>query len=497
MAHPRRRFGPLFRVTALVGLAAIISMPFWPTAHEQWTAWTLSRRLRDPVEPVRRDAAEQLVQLGPRATSWVIGAMRDLSAAVRRLACSILPRTVPEEAGRAVAALVTASRDSDASVRAAAVEQLGAFVSGGPLRTSAASREAALRAIRAALEDKAPPVRDASAWALWNLGPLAKSAVGDLDRALDGPDRSLRVLAAMTLLKIEGTDARPRIAASMTALMEDHSDPFNHWRALHTLKDAIGEEALATKLVPLLRHQDPTVRHGAMADLTIHCPTATTATAGVRDALASTDRMIRGDAALFLVSHHAELAAAALDVLVAEIVNPIEGTYGFSYLIEELKKVSPRSLPRVARSLADALPKTKEPENRTAVILSLGEIGGDASLAVPALLEAASSSDRLVAVRAIASLTRIDPGSAATKMPALLDWMNPGREPAVRLGALAALRDLGPAAATAVPALLKTVDEEDLTISAAAIEALSKIDPPAAVAIKRGIETGALRSQDD
>ncbi len=62
---------------------------------------------------------------------------------------------------------------------------------------------------------------------------------------------------------------------------------------------------------------------------------------------------------------------------------------------------------------------------------------------------------------------------------------------------MAALRDLGPAAATAVSALLKTVDEEDLAISAAAIEALTKIDPPAAAAIKRGIETGALRSHDD
>ncbi len=295
----------------------------------------LAHRLRDPVESVRRRAGEQIVQLGSPATSWVIGAMHDPNAVVRRLACSILPRTVPEKADQAVAALVTAARDSDASVRAAAVEQLGPFVSSGPLRTGAASREAALRAICAALEDKAARVRNAAGLALWNLGPLANLAVVDLDRALDGPDRSLRVLAAMTLLKINDrdannvpqsrlslrertsfrgakgdndfrpapkrTDSRLRVAAAMTSLLADHSDSFNHWRAVHTLKGAIGEEALAAKLVSFLKDQDTTVRHGAMDDLKTHCPTAAAATAGVKDALGSPDGMIRCDAAAFAV----------------------------------------------------------------------------------------------------------------------------------------------------------------------------------------------------
>jgi len=485
------------RVTGLVALVAVVSMPFWPAAHEQWTAWTLSRRLRDPVESVRREAAERLVQLGAPATSWVIAAMGDRSPVVRRLACSILPRTVPEKAGPAVAALAAASRDSDASVRAVAVEQLGTFVTGGPLRTEAASRDAALRAICAALDDKAPRVREAAGRTLWDLGSLAKSAVGDLDRALDGPDRSVRIYAAMTLLKFDRTAAQARVAATLTPLLEDQSAPFNHWRAVHTLKNAIGEEALAAKLVALLKHQDPATRRGALNDLTNHCPTATAAAAGMKDALAHPDGSMRCEAALFLVSQRAELAAEALDVLAADIVSPAEGTYVPSYVIHKLKKVSSRSLPRLARSLKDALPKTSDPKKRTSIILALGEIGSDASSAVSALLEAANSNDRLLAVRAVESLAKIDRNSAATKLTALVDWLNPGREEAVRLGALAALRDLGSAAATAVPVLLKTVDEEDLAISAAAIEALTKIDPSAAAAIKRGIETGALRSRDD
>src|SRR6516164_5390677 len=118
MAHSRRRFGPLLSVTAVAALIVVGSLPFWAEASEQWTAWRLSRQLRDPAEPVRRAAADQLVRLGPPASAWVIAAMRDSNAPVRRLACSILPRTIPTDADRAIAALRTAARDSDPSVRA-------------------------------------------------------------------------------------------------------------------------------------------------------------------------------------------------------------------------------------------------------------------------------------------------------------------------------------------------------------------------------------------
>jgi HEAT repeat protein len=174
---------------------------------------------------VRHSAAEQLVQLGPPATSCVIAATHDANAPVRRLACSILLRTIPSSADRAAAALLAAAGDSDESVRATAVEQLGSCARDGPLRTSSQVQQRALRAIRAALEDPSPRVRDAAGWALWNLAALAKSAVSDLERALDGPDPSLRVLATMALLKISPNHRHPRIAAALTPLLVDHSDP--------------------------------------------------------------------------------------------------------------------------------------------------------------------------------------------------------------------------------------------------------------------------------
>ncbi len=76
MARSHRRFGRLFYGTATVALILIASVPFWRTGIEQLSAWRLAQRLHDPVEAVRRQAAEGLVQLGPSATQWVIRTMR-------------------------------------------------------------------------------------------------------------------------------------------------------------------------------------------------------------------------------------------------------------------------------------------------------------------------------------------------------------------------------------------------------------------------------------
>ena len=68
-------------------------------------------------------------------------------------------------------------------------------------------------------------------------------------------------------------------------------------------------------------------------------------------------------------------------------------------------------------------------------------------------------------MRAIEALVKVDPQAAASRIPSLTDWMTPGHKTATRLYAMAALRDLGPAARLAIPALLKLADEDDLAIS--------------------------------
>ena len=127
----------------------------------------------------------------------------------------------------------------------------------------------------------------------------------------------------------------------------------------------------------------------------------------------------------------------------------------------------------------------------------LGEIGVEAKSAVPALLEVSETGDNKVAPTAVEALVKVDPQAAATKLSSLLEWMRPGQVSSVRLSAMVSLRELGPAAATAMPALLQVAEEQDLTISAAAIDAISKIDRSTGAALKQAIVKGALRPPDN
>ena len=66
------------------------------SGNMQFAAWRLSRQLREASSATRREAADGLMRLGPAATSWVIGAMRDRDPLVREQACSVVVYTVPE-----------------------------------------------------------------------------------------------------------------------------------------------------------------------------------------------------------------------------------------------------------------------------------------------------------------------------------------------------------------------------------------------------------------
>ena len=148
MNRNRRRFGRLFYVTAALAAVVLLSRPFWQMANEQYTAWRLVGQLRDPTESTRRQAASELVRLGPAATSWAIRAMRDKDPVVRELACSIVVQTMPQRPDRALAALLGAATDSDPGVRQSALPQFEMIIhrygsaQDAPVRASASRRSA-------------------------------------------------------------------------------------------------------------------------------------------------------------------------------------------------------------------------------------------------------------------------------------------------------------------------------------------------------------------
>src|SRR5262249_20281442 len=151
-------------------------------------------------------------------------------------------------------------------------------------------------------------------------------------------------------------------------------------------------------------HPDPGTRHEAISDLTTYCSEAKSVTPALVDALASVDGGIRCEAALFLVKQEPGVAHRALDTLAEQIVDPLDGSYLLWDIIRKLRKASPGSLTRLARSLVDSLARASKPESRLNAILALGELGPEGMPAVPALLDASRSGDREIAVRAVEAL---------------------------------------------------------------------------------------------
>ena len=172
------------------------------------------------------------------------------------------------------------------------------------------------------------------------------------------------------------------------------------------------------------------------------------------------------------------MASRAIDTLAEQIADPLEGSYLRGTWSNGPGQAAPGSMKPLTPKLLDLLARSTKPTARETIITALGEIGPQAAAAVPVLLELVEregSRDRHEGRRGAGedrSAGRRDQASGAARMDgaqvtippfACVRWRRCG--------------DLGTAAASAIPALLTLADEQDLAISAGAIEAISKIDP--------------------
>ena len=251
------------------------------------------------------------------------------------------------------------------------------------------------------LRDISPKVRSDAALALGGMGPAARSAVPDLDRALEGADRPFRVSAARALLWIDPTATRPRVIAAMRSLLTDPSIPYDHHTVVLILIQEEGVDATAALLLPLLAHQNAGTRLQAIRELTTYCANAKDLSQGLEGALANDDHGVRWAAALLLLKHEPRLAARAVDTLVEAIAASREDSdYALWYYpLIELRRDSPGSVTRLAESLAGRLGHATKAESRCNVLTVLGELGPEAMPAVPAVLDASKSDDWKVAFK--------------------------------------------------------------------------------------------------
>jgi len=147
-------------------------------------------------------AAKAVISIDPKnetALPLFIKALQDKTARVRKKAAEALGDLGPG-ARSAVSALVKAVKDSDPTVSWAAVDALGQM---GP------DAEAAVPILIEALKEAS--TRGAAVDALGQIGRKAHSAVPALEQVLRGDDVTVRWPAAWALVQIGGAGARPGV----------------------------------------------------------------------------------------------------------------------------------------------------------------------------------------------------------------------------------------------------------------------------------------------
>jgi HEAT repeat protein len=133
---------------------------------------------------------------------------------------------------------------------------------------------------------------------------------------------------------------------------------------------------------------------------------------------------------------------------------------------------------RLGAAAVPALTQSAWDENpgvRAAAIYLLGRIGWDARPAAPALIHALGDQEKLLRRFAADALGDVDAWSAIPKLVKLLDDPDAG----VRIAAAKALITLDADARTALAVLVKELDHADLSLAVAATEALSRLGPEA------------------
>lgn len=343
-----------------------------------------------------------------------------------------------------------------------------------------------LRSLSGRLRDSSPAVRQGAADRLGKIGP---PAVPLLLEALKDKNPEVRILACSALMK-----ARPDPGAAINALVkllkDDQPDVRRAaaWElGLANFTFGLEEDADETKntvdaLRSVLGDKDQNVRIAAIDALASLGRKAGPAGDDLVEVLRDKDPRIRIAAARTLLRISRETRSLVLPVLLELLgdTNPDSpvSQRAFGTLREE--EAEGPTVPRLIEIL-----RSPEVEIRRRAAYYLGDIGPEAMSAVLPLLELLSDPDPTVRFRAAQALAAVDPDSTEPAIPVLQesvvnpDLAFPLRSRAVEL--LVAL-DSGSEAET-VPGLIDALHAKERTARAEAVLLLKQIGPPAKAAI--------------
>ena len=356
---------------------------------------------------------------------------------------------VAPEPDKTAAELIADLQSGGLSDRIKAAEALGRM---GPRAAEA------VEALTAALGDPYWDVRQAASEALRRIGPAAVPA---LVKTLKAPHFWPRTCAARTLGRI-GPAARDAVVA----LAEEVGDPSQDMRceALYALVQIRDIAPAASQVAKALDDPAYPVRDLAIRALWL-CG---------KDAMPAAVKLLKGtlrkdwdryNAVLNGIGH----AGAAAVPMMLELLGKDDAQLQV-WAATGLRHMGSRARPAVPVLLG--LLKTSTNTSVRAAIVGLLPAAAPAEQAMPLLIEALGDADATVAAEACGAVARM--GTDA--IPALVKVVREGKMGA-RMGAVGALKQFGPRAAEAAPALREAVKGQPFPVQLAIRDALKAIAP--------------------
>ncbi len=460
----------------------------------------LGKLLRDKDSSLQWAATETLKEIGPEAIpTLVVGlATEDPSDRIEKALVRFGPEAVP--------ALAEAIHGISPRICRRSIKVLGEI---GP-----AGGDAALAALRGALQDVAMDVRLLAAEALLAFGDEKQAAIPVVEELLEDPSSQIRCQAAVTLWKL--TKA-PRSLSLLTqeALADNHRDPVGADRAVLAFGQ-IGAEATAN-LIEVLRHGRRDVRLKAVETLgdigkagieglgiALEDPSSSvrakaaetlgrigrgneTVVELLLKTLEDEDSKVRvqGAVALWDIAQHRKSLRVFAEALT-------ETNFSAQHAAaDKLHEIGPRAA-EIVPVLIEIM-KNGDSDVFTSVVDILAEIGPGAKAAVPLLVENLTSDGSDLRSRIVCALGRIH-SDAALAVPALTKALGDEDE-LVRAKAADSLACFGPEAKPAAAALIQAARNDDAWVRARCLEALYFIGLEPCIAVPLLVE--ALRDSDD
>ncbi len=349
------------------------------------------------------------------------------------------------------------------------------------------------------LKTGTPAARAHAAAELAGKGPAAAQAVPALIIALEDPSVAVRHEALLALQRI-GPPAQDSIPAFQKLLTSDHALIRTQAARALGLLGAEAEPALR-ELTAALKDQDISVRHEAAAAIGAIGPGAEPAVPALVEAL-NDDHAMKIQAAHAL----ARIGAGSVSRLGAIVKDKGRGRWAVSILGE----LGPAAAPAVD-SLRAAL-KSATDEFAREIMRTLGRIGPDAAAAAPELIEILNGKDnklRLAAANALGNVRATDAipvleklvqaedteegadlalaaagglvlieGPKGEHLPLVLPRLIAGldnKSRLIRREAATVIGAVGPAAAAAIPALVRGLQDPDPGVCIDSLRALTSV----------------------